>query len=44
MDPRVLITRISRGLSTRDWNPSGVARKQGWSAEDLVVIFEGGME
>jgi hypothetical protein len=44
MDPRVLIARIRRGLSTKDWKPSGVARKQGWSAEDLVVIFEGGME
>ena len=44
MDPRVPFTRMSRGLSTRDWKPSGVARRQGWSAEDLTVLFEGGME
>jgi hypothetical protein len=44
MDPRVLFTRISRGLSTRDWKSSSVARRQRWSAEDLRVILEGGME
>jgi hypothetical protein len=44
MGPRVLFTRLSKGLSTRDWKPNGVARRPGRSAEDLEGILEGGME
>ena len=44
MDPRVLFTRMSRAFSPGDWKHSAVAWRQGWSAEDLTEIFEGGME